>query len=146
MDAEDPVARRDALKKQLTDVHRAIEVAQRIPVSPVALGAAIEQARRDQDALTSPVLEDLRETAETLSDDIEHVWLGICRSTALAETLADNAPTVPRPPTLLPAISAAIAVRSHVVEQLRTGDIDTVTLADVPPHPHLERGSDDGAR
>jgi hypothetical protein len=146
MVAEHIVAHRDALKKQLTEIYREIEIAQRAPVAPAALSAAIEQARRDQDALTSPVLEDLRETAENLSDDIEHVWLGVCRSIALAENMADKAPTVPRPPTLIPAITAAETLRASLVEQLHATGIDTINLPDVPPHPHLDKEAGDGAR
>lgn len=85
--------KRDALKRRLADVRLQIEVAQRAPVDPRVTTAAIEQARRDLDALTSPVLEDLREFAEQLADDIEHAWLSLCRTTTMADTLANKAPT-----------------------------------------------------
>jgi hypothetical protein len=88
LSTEKTAAHHDALKKQITEIHRQIEIAQRAPVAPEVTAAAIEQARRDQDALTSPVLEDLRETAEKLSEDIEHAWLGVSRTTTLADTLA----------------------------------------------------------
>ena len=146
MAAENTAAHRDALKRQLHEIHRQIEIAQRAPVGPAALTAAIEQARRDQDALTSPVLEDLRETAEKLSDDIEHLWLGVCRVTALADTLADKAPTVPVPPALVPAITAVTTLRSSLIEQLGTAGIDTIDLPDLPPQPHLNTEDGDGPR
>jgi hypothetical protein len=39
-------------------------VAERAAVAPTVLAAAIEQARRETDALGSPAVEDLRETVE----------------------------------------------------------------------------------
>lgn len=135
--SEKTVAHRDALKRRLADVRLQIEIAERAPVDPRVTTAAIEQARRDQDALTSPVLEDLRETAEKLATDIEHAWISLCRTTAMADTLAAKAPTVTVPASLPAAINAAAAIRDHLIEELATADIDTIDLAALPPHPHL---------
>lgn len=61
----------DELKKELAALQREIEVAERAAVDRKVLAAAIEQAQRDRDAVTSPVVEDLREIAENLCDQIE---------------------------------------------------------------------------
>lgn len=146
MTTQNTVTHRDALKRQIAEVRRKIEIAQQRTVEPEVLTAAIEQARRDLDALTSPVLEDLRETAEKLADDIEHNWLSLCRTTLMADTMADKAPTVPVPETLINAIGAAITARPHLLDQLRAADIDTIDLPVLPPYRHLKSEADHGTR
>lgn len=138
--------KRDALKRRLADIRMQIEVAQRAPVDPRVTTAAIEQARRDQDALTSPVLEDLRENAEKLAADIEHAWISLCRTTAMADTLAAKAPTVTVPSSLPAAITAAATLRPQLVEQLAAADIDTIDLPPLPPYPHLSLEDSHGTR
>ncbi|MEN4466812.1 hypothetical protein VXE65_32740 [Mycolicibacterium conceptionense] len=140
------VEKRDALKRRLADIRMQIEVAQRAPVDPRVTAAAIEQARRDQDALTSPVLEDLRETAERLAVDIEHAWISLCRTTSMADTLAAKAPTVTVPSSLPAAITAAAAIRDQLTEELAAADIDTIELPALPPHSHLNPEDTHGTR
>ncbi len=146
MTAENTVAHRDAVKAQIADVRRRIDIAESRSVDPEVMAAGIEQARRDLDALTSPALEDLRETAEELSDDIEHTWMGLCNLTLLAESVADKAPAVPVPPRLIEAIRSAITARAQLIEQLHTADIDTVDLPVLPPYRHVNAEAADVAR
>ncbi len=144
--AENTVAHRDALKAQIADIRRRIEIAEVRSVDPDVMVAGIEQARRDLDALTSPALEDLRETAEELSDDIEHTWMEVCNLTRLAESVADKAPEVPVPPKLIEAIRSAITGRHQLVQQLHAADIDTVDLPVLPPYRHVDAEAADVAR
>jgi hypothetical protein len=140
------IAERDALQRHIAEIGRQIEVEQRAPVDPAVMAAAIEQARRDQDALTSPVLEDLRETAEKLAEDIEYAWIGLCRTMIMADALADHAPTLTVPPALVAALDAAAAARPQLIDQLRDAGIDNADLPELPPYPHVLRETNHGPR
>ena len=50
----DTVAQRDALLRELAGLNEQTEIAERSAVDPAVVTAAIEQAERDRDAVTSP--------------------------------------------------------------------------------------------
>lgn len=139
-------AQRDALKKELADLQHQIEAAERAAVDRKVLAAAIEQAQRDRDALTSPTVEDLRETAENLCDAIERAWTGLIDTVGACETMAAKAPEVPPPPALPTALSATGAARTQLIEQLHAADIAYLTLPEIPPFTTVVTRSADGPR
>ncbi|MEU0498014.1 hypothetical protein [Mycobacterium sp. NPDC006124] len=144
MDGTDPSEltpqRRDALKAELAQLERQLAAATRSPVDPATLIAAIDQAERDRDALTSPAVESLRETVEDLCADLEHTWSGCTQAIINAEQVAQKEPTVRQPPSLLPAIEAVIHAHDHTTARLAAAHIDYLNLSQIPAHPHLEPG------
>jgi hypothetical protein len=137
---------RDELKKELATLERQIEVAERAAVDRNVLAVAIEQAQRDRDALTSPVVEDLRESAENLCDEIERAWTSLSNTVGGCEAMAVNVPEVPLPPALPSALNAAATARAQLLERLNVADIDYLTLPELPPYSSVLTRSADGPR
>jgi len=58
--SEGDAGRRDALKRELAELRRQMEIANARFGPSDTISAAIDQAERHRDAVTSPVVEDLR--------------------------------------------------------------------------------------
>ena len=132
--------RRDALKAELAQLERQLAAANRSPVDPATPIAAIEQAERDRDALTSPAVESLRETVEDLCTDLERTWSGCTQVIINAEQVAQKEPSVRQPPSLLPATEAVIQAHDHTTARLAAAHIDYLNLPQIPSHPQLGTG------
>jgi len=132
--------RRDILKAELAELDRQLAAANRSPVDAAALIAAIKQAERDRDALTSPAVESLRETVEDLCADLEHTWSGCTQVIINAEQVAHKEPQVRQPPSLLPAIDGVAQAHHRTTERLANTNIDYLNLPQIPAHPHLGTG------
>jgi len=139
-DHEPTPQRRDDLKAELAKLEGQIAAANRASVDPATLIAAIEQAERDRDAITSPAVESLRETVENLCADLEHTWSGCTQVIINAEQVAAKEPEVRQPPSLLPAIEAVTQAHDRTTERLNNAGIDYLNLPQIPAHPHLETG------
>jgi hypothetical protein len=140
------VGEREALASELADLRGKFEQAERRAGEPAVVVAAIDQAQRDRDALTSPQVEDLRETVEELCDDLEAIWTGLVHTLQNAVLLAKESPKTHRPDSLLPSLEDAVATRKRLMEQLEAAGIDYLAFPKLPSYANLSDGLDDGAR
>lgn len=139
-------SQRDALASELDDLRKKIVQAERRAGEPVVLVAAINQAERDRDAMTSPVVEDLRETVEELCDDIDQIWAGLVNLLQKADVLAKESPNTPRPDSLVPLLEEAHEIRGILGQQLEAADIDYLELPQLPSIPNFLNRPGDGKR
>jgi hypothetical protein len=141
-------AQLDALKAELLELNKQIEIAERAPIDPAVLTAAIEQAERDRDAVTSPAVEDLRETVEKLADDIETDWIGNVHVLWNVEKLSRSnlRDKLAVPIHLRATLTELVDVRDRIGRRLADADVDYVTLPVLPECPSLPEGPDNGSR
>lgn len=137
---------RDALARELSDLRKKIDQFERRAGETSVLLAAINQAERDRDALTSPVVEDLRETVEELCDEIDRIWSGLVGYLQNVDALAKESPDTRRPDSLGPLVEEAHVTREMLGQQLAAADIDYLELPKLPSILNFLKRPDDGTR
>lgn len=135
----EPAAEIAALERELKAVRDERRVAQKRVAESEGLDQVIARVRRDRSALTSPVVEQVREQVQRLHDQLDESWDSVDNARHMAARLARKGPHLADRAALQAALDAEAAVRREITEHLRGAGVNVRV-------PGADPGWSDGAR